>query len=195
MVSLAYALCYFYIAVDAGQVSNTLVQLKRALKENGLTLASGFEIVMPSNYIPWGGPGPEEKQKQRFESAQEKISKIAACIKLREKRAVEKGTLWHRVVFSLFYKMSLPYIPKMDGKFRADGKCNGCAICAKVCPAQNIKVIEGRPSWQHGCEQCFACLQWCPREAIQYGAKTPKYERYHHPAVQLQEILKFRSSD
>ncbi len=180
----------FAIAVNAGQVANTLVQLKRILKETGLTLSSGFEIVMPSNYIPWGGPGPKEEQNQRFVSAGEKMSKIAACIKARESRPVEKGPLWQRVLFSFFYKMSVPRIPKMDGKFRADEKCNSCSICSRVCPARNITIQAGRPVWNHRCEQCFACLQWCPEQAIQYGKKTPGYERYHHPGVALKDVLR-----
>lgn len=31
------------------------------------TDSAGFELVMPSNYIPWGGPGPEERQIQQIE--------------------------------------------------------------------------------------------------------------------------------
>jgi len=71
----------FAIAVNAGQVSNTLVQLKKIMAGNGLNLSAGFEIAMPSNYIPWGGPGPQEKQRKCFELAREKISRIAARIK------------------------------------------------------------------------------------------------------------------
>ena len=62
----------FAVAVNAGQVANTLVQLKRVLKQDGLNLSTGFEIPLPSNYIPWGGPGPKEKQNQRFSVGQEK---------------------------------------------------------------------------------------------------------------------------
>ena len=57
----------FATAVHAGQVSDTLVQLMRILEKKGLSLSSGFEIKMPSNYIPWGGPGPKEEQHSRFE--------------------------------------------------------------------------------------------------------------------------------
>ncbi len=46
------------VAVNAGQVSNTLVQMKRLLARKGLVLSLGFEVKTPSNYIPWGGPGP-----------------------------------------------------------------------------------------------------------------------------------------
>src|SRR5208282_4930592 len=91
----------FAIAVNGGQVANTLVQLGRILKKKGSALSAGFEIAMPSNYIPWGGPGPEEKRRKRFESALEKISSIAGCVKNREKRPVEKGPLWQRLVFTL----------------------------------------------------------------------------------------------
>jgi len=184
----------FAIAVNAGQVANTLVQLKKVLKKNGLNLSAGFEITMPSNYIPWGGPGPKEKQNHRFEAAKKKISGIAAAIKGRDKAPVEKGPLWQRILFTLIYKISLPQIPKMDRKFWVDEKCNQCSICSKVCPSENITLQGGKPTWNHHCEQCFACLQWCPKEAIQYGKKTPQYERYHHPEVELKDVLRSRPS-
>ncbi len=182
----------FAIAVNAGQVANTLPQLKKALRRSGLNLCAGFEIPMPSNYIPWGGPGPKEKQNHRFEAAKKKISKIGTSIKAKDKGPVEKGPLWQRVLFTLFYKMSFSQVPKMDRKFWVDEKCNQCLICSKVCPAENITLQNGKPIWNHRCEQCFACLQWCPQEAIQYGKKTPQYERYHHPEVHIGDLLKSR---
>ena len=184
----------FAVAVNAGQVANTLVQLKKVLKERGLNLSTGFEIILPSNYIPWGGPGPKEKQNQRFGSAREKISEIVSAIKGKDERPVEKGPLWQRILFTLIYKMSFSQVPKMDRKFWVDEKCNRCSICSQVCPVENIILQEGKPTWSHRCEQCFACLQWCPQEAIQYGKKTPRYERYHHPEIKLNEVLKFRPS-
>ena len=63
----------------------------------------------------------------------------------------------------------------MDKQFRVDDKCNQCGICGKVCPSENITMQEGKPVWNHHCEQCFACLQWCPKKAIQYGKRTVKY--------------------
>jgi ferredoxin len=180
----------FAIAVNAGQVANTLVQLKNILAQRGLKLSTGFEIKMPSNYIPWGGPGPKQKHNRRFEMAKIKISKIATAINGQNNDLIEKGPLWQRLLFTIFYKMLFSYVPKMDRKFWVDEKCNQCAICGKVCPSANITFQEGKPVWNHRCEQCFACLQWCPKEAIQYGKRTAKYERYHHPAIQVKDVLK-----
>lgn len=182
----------FAIAVNGSQVANTLVQLKKELRRHSLSLSSGFEICMPSNYIPWGGPGPAEKQSARFTDAKKKILKIAPLIKEKKELPVERGPLWQRALFSLFYAMSFSHVPKMDRSFWVDEKCNNCEICKTVCPADNITIDGGKPLWNHRCEQCFACLQWCPRKAIQYGKKTPGYERYHHPEVVLKDVIKKR---
>lgn len=181
----------FAVAVNGGQVSATLIQLRRILEEGGITLSSGFAVTLPSNYIPWGGPGSTEEQERLFQSALPKISRIAAVVRSFRAGPVEKGPIWLRPLLSAIYRLTFPKIPGWDKNFWVDEKCNRCAICVKVCPSGNVDMAgpEGKPSWNHRCEQCFACLQWCPKQAIQYGRKTPRYERYHHPEVRLQDVL------
>jgi ferredoxin len=178
----------FAIANNAGQVSNTLVQLKKVMESKDLVLSDGWSIVMPSNYIPWGGPGPLDKQNQRFQAAQLKLSTIAEKVQCRVKAPVEKGPLWQRIVFTALYKFSFPYIHKMDNKFWVDERCNQCSICVNICPTQNIDIQNGKLTWHSRCEQCLSCIQWCPKEALQYGTKTPSYPRYHHPEVKVKDL-------
>ncbi len=180
---------YFALAVNAGQVAATLLQLRKLMTRKGLKLSSGFDIMLPGNYIPWGGPGPEEKRQERFSMVKEKIKAIAPVIANQKEKAPEKGPLWQNILFSGLYKLSFNQVPKMDKDFWVDERCDGCGICQKVCPARNIILESGMPVWNHRCEQCLACIQWCPKTAIQYGKKTPKYERYHHPDVQLKDII------
>lgn len=182
---------YFAIAVNAGQVAATLLQMKRLMSEKGLSLSSGFELVMPSNYIPWGGPGPESKRRKRISAAREKIRSIAVKVARREQLPVEKGPLWQNILFSWLYKLSFPYVPAMDKSFWVDERCNTCNICISICPCGNIEMKTERLVWLRHCEQCLACIQWCPQEAIQFGKNTPNYERYHHPDVKLKDILTF----
>lgn len=180
---------YFAIAVNGGQVAATLKQLKKLLNSRGILLSSGFDICMPSNYIPWGGPGSEKKQKKRFTDAEHRIRNIAKIVANREIQPVEKGPLWQNILFSGIYKLTFDKVPVLDARFYADEKCNSCNICKKICPALNIEMINGKPRWLHHCEQCLACIQWCPAEAIQYGKRTVKFKRYHHPEVISRDLI------
>jgi ferredoxin len=179
----------FAVANNAGQVSNTLVQLHKVMESIGLVLSNGWSVVLPSNYIPWGGPGSAEKQNELFAAARIKISNIVQEIKRKAKMPVEKGPLWQRIVFTWLYKISFPYIPKMDKKFWVDERCNQCGLCMQLCPRKNIKMQDEKLVWQNNCEQCLTCIQWCPQEALQYGKKTAAYSRYHHPEVKIKDLL------
>lgn len=186
---------FFALAVNAGQPAATLLQLKRLLASRHLSLGLGFSIVTPSNYTPWGGPGPAEAQQKLFKEAREKVKQIAGSILRGERKNVDKGPIWQNILFSLVYKVSFRHVPQMDKKFWVDDRCNGCAVCSKICPARNIEMKDERPAWLHRCEQCFACLQWCPQEAIQCGKKTMRYPRYHHPEVTLKDMLEQASAN
>jgi Pyruvate/2-oxoacid:ferredoxin oxidoreductase delta subunit len=181
---------FFAVAVNAGQVANTLIQLKKECLKQGILLGTGFSITMPSNYTPWGGPGPLEKQNALFAKAKEKTRWYARVVNEMQVRHVEKGPLWQRIFFTWIYFLSFAHVRKMDRSFHADDNCNSCAVCRKVCPAGNITMDKGKPAWNRRCEQCFACLQWCPAKAIQYGKKTHLYERYHHPEIAIKDMLR-----
>jgi ferredoxin len=179
----------FAVAVNAGQPAATLLQLQKLMSKRLMPLSLGYSIAMPSNYIPWGGPGPLDAQQRLYRQARKEIKAIAKSITRGEHNKVDRGPLWQNSLFSLIYKMTFRQVNKMDRKFWVDEKCDNCAICAHVCPAANIRMVDGKPLWLHRCEQCLACLQWCPQEAIQYGKNTIKYPRYHHPEIILDDML------
>lgn len=79
-------------------------------------------------------------------------------------------------------------IPLADRTFHTNENCNGCGICARICPVNNIKMVNDKPFWHHQCETCLACYVWCPNKAI-YGDVTDYANRYHHPNVKISDIL------
>lgn len=180
---------YFAAAVNAGEVSRTLIQLKEEMAKKGMQLSAGFDIVMPSNYVPWGGPGSDEDIRKIYEKAESRISDAAAYIKERKSGRLDKGPLWQRIIYTQIYKSAVRWVNYMDKNFWVDDKCNSCGICEKVCPARNITLEGGKPVWHKKCEQCLACIQWCPEKSIQYGKKTPLYPRYHHKDIKVSEII------
>ncbi len=182
---------YFALAVNAGQVSATLLQLQDFMAGCRMKLSAGFSLVLPSNYIPWGGPGSLAEVQKKIQQAGGRIQdSIVPILRKRSVQPVDEGPLWQRIIFTWIYKLTFSRISAMDKDFWVDAKCNACGICEKICPARNIRMQQGKPIWKHVCEQCLACIQWCPQAAIQYGKKTPLYPRYHHPEVKVTDIIK-----
>ena len=182
--------CYFFaLAVNAGQVAATLLQLRKMTANRGIELGAGFDMAMPSNYIPWGGAQPPAKQADLFAAAKAKLDQVAAMLAGKVAGHVEQGPWWQNLIFSAVNRWTFNKVPGLDKDFWTEEKCSGCGLCAQVCPAGNIRLEGGRPVWQHRCEQCLACLQWCPQEAIQYAKKTAGKNRYHHPEVSAMDMM------
>ena len=80
-------------------------------------------------------------------------------------------------------------IPRIDKSIHCDDRCDGCGTCAQVCPADNIAMNEGRPTWLHHCEMCLACAEWCPRQAIHHCMRADGNE-YRHPDVKVSDMVR-----
>ncbi|NLV51206.1 MAG: 4Fe-4S binding protein [Clostridiales bacterium] len=48
--------------------------------------------------------------------------------------------------------------------------CTGCGICEKLCPADAIRVEEGKARAYDNCITCGACVKACPVCAIRNKA-------------------------
>jgi len=47
--------------------------------------------------------------------------------------------------------------------------CTECGWCAKRCPAGNITVTNGKPTFGGKCHFCLKCIYGCPSKALQPG--------------------------
>lgn len=66
-------------------------------------------------------------------------------------------------------------------RFWADDRCNGCSLCARICPVDNIELLQGRAHFGDHCALCMRCIHACPQEAIQIGQATVGKFRWHGP--------------
>jgi ferredoxin len=73
-------------------------------------------------------------------------------------------------------------------KFRATAQCEGCGLCARLCPVDNIQVHSDGPSFSDKCLLCMRCLHACPKEAIQIGTLTRGKFRWHGPKGAFEAI-------
>ena len=73
--------------------------------------------------------------------------------------------LWETIVTVPFNPVWCK-IKLKDKDFYASDKCIGCGKCEKLCPLNNIKMVDKKPTWNHNCTHCMACIGNCPVEAI-----------------------------
>lgn len=179
----------FAVATCAALSGDALMILRRLLQQRGLDLAAGWTVKMPENYPPMGGAPPPARQQEINARAAEQTERVIAELKTSPRGRYEKSFLLWKLAARLAYPVFIRTLPRAGRRFRADEKCNGCGICANICPADNIVMKDGRPQWLGRCEQCFACLHWCPQEAVQFF-RSRNQPRYHHPDATLHDLVR-----
>ena len=181
---------YIFIAVTRGTngTGGVIAHMRKILIKKGAKLSAGFYINMPGNDVTFISPVPDIiKQKKILDSADLKIKEITNMINAGENHFERELTRFMRYI-----RHSLVYLKGLENgwkNFYADENCNVCGICEKVCPFNNIKMIDKRPVWGADCQLCEACINFCPNETIQYGTKTTGKIRYHNLNCGWRDIL------
>ena len=204
---------YIFAVTTYGSMAGGAVKsFRKVVESRGGKLSAGFAVHMPMNNItiPFMYSGTVgDKEQKLFAHWRKESGVIYEYINVRKEGKFEATS---KLLISLFYPIDKIFArwrieskynkltnsnlnkddlwPMMDVSFHSDEKCNGCGICSRICPVKNIKMVDGTPSWQHHCERCMACLQWCPKEAIQFDKDSIGRKRYHHPDVDLSDMIR-----
>lgn len=186
---------YVFAIATCGKIpGGALSQLAKAIRKKGGYLQAGFVVSMP-NHTPLKGDNPVRNLirnlagKNEFGTDRERIAEIMEVISNRWTHRPENSP-WSGVLLgNLIHPMAISTFVMSGRKFEVEGKCNSCRTCERVCPRENIRIKEGKPSWGDNCELCFACLQWCPAEVIRYQEDRENKKHGHHPEVTVQEML------
>jgi len=91
-------------------------------------------------------------------------------------------------VGTLMHKGAAGSFKTSDKDFAAGDACVSCGTCSRICPRENVRLVDGAPTWHNDCELCYACYLWCPQKAISYRGGTPT-DPTHHPDVRLADML------
>lgn len=182
----------FAVSTHGGAPAMVLKKLQALLQSKGVLLNAGFLVQMPKNHVFEYSTKPFEVGDKVFVREKEKVERISNLIRNKRDYECEVSkliidTIVDKVFISATNKI-METINIKDSEFWVSDKCNGCRLCVKICPVQNID-FEVKPVWKHKCERCTACIQFCPKEAIQWGNKTENRKRYRNPNIDIVDLI------
>ncbi len=196
---------YIFAVSTYGLVpSKTIKYFDQLIQSCGGKLSLGFAVKMPFNSIGANSFTPQTKHEILFKSWKNKLDVISQSIIDGKKGIFETSDMFFSLMYSGLFLKSFVFGMKlikqaiMKGSkyldFISNEKCDSCGICIKICPVNNIEMVDNKPAWLNQCTKCNACFNWCPKEAIQFGNSNITTKQYHHPEAKIEDIMKQKTN-
>lgn len=166
----------------SGEAKDSFPHINGILKNN--EISNYLTVKYISNYTRAGRNPTKERALKAIESQEQVIEDFIKSLKLREIKKVD-----YKLGKQLMYKGWKTYFKNKDKAFNVNEDCIGCEMCKKICPVDDIEMINNKPSWLGKCTDCMACINICPKKAINIGKRTIKKNRYINPHIKAYELI------
>jgi len=158
----------------------------RLLADRGYKVRIADLIPMPNNWTPFhSAPDRIEAELmigQGIKKTDDLIAQFLTGAAWLKPISLRKfGPLGSILMRTLFHRRG---VFKLWMFFETGTRCNGCGLCARICPTGSIHMEGGKPVWSVGCVQCMRCFNYCPTRAIRqlepllHGSR---HNAYHLP--------------
>ena len=133
--------------------------LGRLLHQYGAKIIGGLHLKMLKR--------PLEKNKELVKKAEQKIRKSVQLLKSGKPTQEGIGILYRMAGF-LGQRLYFGHKTKnYSNKLRVnEDKCIGCGKCEKLCPMNNIKIVDNKVVQNNQCTMCYRCINNCPKQAM-----------------------------
>lgn len=142
--------------------------LGRLLQKYGAEILGGLHLKMPDSI---GDEKvlkcPLEKNKEIVKKAERKIKNAVQL--LRAGKPTQEGIgILYRIAGFFGQRMYFGHkTKKYSDKLRVDEKkCIGCGKCEKLCPMNNINIVDKKVVQNNRCTMCYRCINNCPKQAM-----------------------------
>ncbi|MEG1528111.1 MAG: EFR1 family ferrodoxin [Clostridia bacterium] len=138
--------------------------LYRILSKKGYHVLTDTHLLMPYNIL---FRYPDSLAKQMYLHTKSMAKQIV------DKVLSGKSDKIHYSLPAIMWSMSFRVEwlgTKLNGRLiKATDKCVGCGKCVKICPMNNISLVNGVAKFGHKCTMCMACAMACPQNAVKAG--------------------------
>lgn len=190
----------FSVVTRAGTFTTANEAVERLLEGKGRRLDARFLVDFPDNSPTGLKPGKGNQAWAGSVAPAEAALLDAAAVPLLDEAA---GIVAARRRFpekpsrSLGPLLAERLLTRLTGAsttaigFSVDSSCSGCGTCMRVCPAEKVRLRDGRPEWRReaDCFHCYACFNFCPNQAVLVRGKYEKKDgRYVHTGITAGDI-------
>lgn len=167
----------YFILTCGSSVGDASSFAKTLSDEIGLSYMGLMGLQMAENYLVMFPVPDKKKAAELTEKALGEVTSVAEKIRSEKPFAEAKktalGKFLSQRINTTFQKFALT-----DKGYHCEKTCIDCGKCERLCPLNNIKIVDKKPQWLGNCTQCMACIACCPVEAIQYNKWTKKRHRH-----------------
>jgi len=180
---------YFCIVTLGGLSFGAEYRILEMFNKAKLQLQYLSKIFMPENYIIVTKIPTEKTIMKILNNSIKKVIKITEDIK-KYKEQKPKKSLFYNLVKNISKEETEKW-PLKAKNYKINNDCTKCKKCIRVCPVENIKMVEDEILFEEHCEYCLCCIHICPQRAINYGNKTIGKKRYINPNIEIEDMKKY----
>ena len=177
---------YFFAIATYGFFPGAVCrQVGQIQTKNGRGFDYANRLKMAENCVTFSDMA---KQKGDSDKQQKCIAEILNDLSS-EKKMIRSDSLFKRFMTRNHLKdYEFPIGVGITESIRINDACIGCETCVRLCPMENITIINNRPLFGNNCVSCGACLQHCPTNAIHHE-KEKSSARYRNPHIDINELM------
>jgi len=159
--------------------------LRKMMAAKGYRVRWTAEFNMPNNvaipFIPLPYSAEYARFKKQLEKAQEKIVQLCKVM-VNGDDQIEHDDLFS-TASAWIQRGPFRWMHDWAGRLwsvEAEA-CTSCERCARICPADNIRMADGVPVHGDDCILCLRCFNYCPTLAIHYAGLSNRRAEKNPP--------------